>query len=105
MSQATVGVHEESGQAQIVLDGEIDLSNASEVESQIHATLHNQMTRVTVDLSRVSYIDSAGVRLLVKLASRLKVLRIDFGIVVPFGSAARRVVEITGLEEFATDSP
>lgn len=106
MSQATVDVQEEGGgRVQIVLDGEIDLANVTDVENQIHAALHNQVTVVIVDLTDVDYIDSAGVRLLVKLASRLRILRIDFRINVPADSVARRVVELTGLEAFAVPPP
>lgn len=105
MTQATLTVRsEEEGQVRLVLGGEIDIANADHLGNQMHAAIGNQVTAVVVDLTDVTYIDSAGVRVLAMLASRLDQLRVDLRLVVPPGSLARRVVEITGLGTLASDS-
>ena len=68
------------------LSGEIDLSNAGEVEDQVTGGLGGA-TAVAVDLSGLSYLDSAGLALLSRLAGRLSALvRL-----APAGGAAGRV--------------
>lgn len=95
---------EDGGWVRLFLMGEIDLANSAELETQIYATIEPHVNGVVVDLSDVSYIDSAGVRVLVLLASRLELRRVGLRFVSPTGSLARRVVEITGLEALASDS-
>ncbi|MGI8616370.1 MAG: STAS domain-containing protein, partial [Actinomycetota bacterium] len=55
-----------------VLTGEVDLSNATELEGLITEAVPNNVVGVVLDLSGVTYIDSAGVRLLLSLAGRLR---------------------------------
>lgn len=106
MTTATFTKHAEAdGSVRLSLAGEIDLANAAEFEIQINAAVDNQATGVTVDLTEVTYIDSAGVRILITLASRLELRGIALRVVGPSGSLARRVIEITGLEDLTTDPP
>lgn len=44
--------------------GEMDMDNAAAVEHQILDAISNQLTAVTLDLSGLDYIDSAGLRVL-----------------------------------------
>lgn len=105
MTQATLAARsEEGGYLRLVLGGEIDMANADHLGDQMHAAIGNQVMGVVVDLTDVTYFDSAGVRVLAMLASRLHQLRVDLQLVVPEGSLARRVVEIAGLGALATES-
>ena len=70
----TVG-HDSADTARIALFGEIDMANADEVEQQILGAIGNQLTAVTIDLSGLEYIDSAGLRVLFTLGSRLESCR------------------------------
>jgi len=92
----TVG-HDRADTARIALFGEIDMANADEVEQQILGAIGNQLTAVTIDLSGLEYIDSAGLRVLFTLGSRLDILQIALRLVVPTGSSIRRVIDLSGI--------
>ena len=77
--------------------GEIDLSNAHEVSSAIGLVMGQEARRLVVDLSDITYLDSAGVALLLRLAERLRARRRELHVVVPQGSPVRRVLHFTGL--------
>ena len=77
--------------------GEIDLSNAQEVSSEIGVAMGQEARRLVVDLSDITYLDSAGVALLLRLAERLRSRRRQLHLVVPRGSPVRRVLDFTGL--------
>jgi anti-anti-sigma factor len=76
---------------------EIDLSNAHEVSSEISGVMGQEAQRLVVDLSDITYLDSAGVALLLRLAERLRFRRRQLHLVVPRGSPVRRVLDFTGL--------
>ena len=105
MTHATVAVQAEGGEVEIVLSGEIDLDNAAAVESQIHDAISNQTTRVRLLVSEVGYIDSIGLRILFALTSTLAGLGIDLTVVAAPRSAARRVIELSGLASVASLQP
>jgi anti-sigma B factor antagonist/stage II sporulation protein AA (anti-sigma F factor antagonist) len=77
--------------------GEIDLSNAHEVSTEIGDAMGQEASRLVVDLSDITYLDSAGVALLLRLAERLRSRRRQLYLVVPRGSPVRRVLDFTGL--------
>ena len=79
------------------LAGEIDLDNAAVVEGQLLAAITNHTERVSLDLSGVEYLDSAGLRVLFHLVDRLSTLQIEALMVAPADSPARRVIELSGL--------
>jgi anti-anti-sigma factor len=81
----------------IVVGGEIDLANASAVERQIVDAISNQLTEVTLDLTALAYIDSAGLRLLFTLGTRLETLQIALELVVPTESPIRKMIELSGV--------
>ena len=92
----TIGA--EDGVVIASLSGEIDLSNATEITRALLGGVPNEALGLVIDLSEVSYLDSAGVRMLAELDHRLgwraQVLRV----VAPEASRSRRVLEIAGLE-------
>ena len=77
--------------------GEIDLSNAHEVSAAIGIAMGQEARGLVVDLSDLTYLDSAGVALLLRLAERLRSRRRQMHLVVPHGSPVRRVLDFTGL--------
>jgi stage II sporulation protein AA (anti-sigma F factor antagonist) len=81
----------------IVVGGEIDLANASAVERQIVDAISNQLTEVTLDLTALTYIDSAGLRVLFTLGTRLETLQIALELVVPTESPIRKMIELSGV--------
>jgi len=98
VTEATMTVeHDSDGTARIALAGEIDMDNARQVEQQITGAISNQMTAVTLDLSGIDYIDSAGLRVLFTLGSRLSTLQIALRLLVPERSTVRRVIDLSGM--------
>ena len=81
----------------IAVGGEIDLANADAVERQIFDAISNQLTEVTLDLHALTYIDSAGLRVLFTLGTRLKTLAITLELIVPTESPIRKVIELSGV--------
>ena len=81
----------------IAIGGEIDLANAAAVEGQIVDAITNQHTEVTLDLHDLTYIDSAGLRVLFTLATRLETLQIALELIVPMESPIRKMIEVSGV--------
>jgi anti-anti-sigma factor len=80
-----------------VLSGEVDLSNAADLERLIASAVPNSVRGLVLDLSALSYIDSSGIRLLLSLAGSLRWRGQDLVIVVPIGSQSRRVFSMAGI--------
>jgi anti-sigma B factor antagonist len=79
------------------VEGEIDISNASELEAALSASLPNNALGIVLDLTRTSYIDSAGVHFLFGLGARLTRRRQQLRLVVGDGSPIARVLKLTGV--------
>jgi anti-anti-sigma factor len=81
----------------ITVTGEVDMDNAADVEHQVLDAISNQLTAVTIDLSGLDYIDSAGLRVLFTLHTRLEMLQIALRLLVPHHSPIRRVIDVSGV--------
>ena len=79
------------------MTGEIDLANADTGEERIVAGVPNEADRVILDLSGVTYLDSAGVRLILGVNERLHLRRQELRLVVPTNAPIQRLIEITRL--------
>ncbi|MCD2198142.1 STAS domain-containing protein [Actinomycetospora endophytica] len=101
MTTATVKASTQGPAVAITIIGEIDLENAEAVEEQLSGAIDNQATSVTIDLADLTYLDSAGLRLMFALAARLEVLQIDLTVQAPPRSPARRVLELSGFANAA----
>jgi anti-anti-sigma factor len=89
---------EDRGQSFVLrLRGEIDISNARDLFAAIDDAIPNGTATIVVDVSEVTYLDSAGVKLLVQLADRLRIRRRELRLVVPEHSPIHAVLELTGL--------
>lgn len=105
MNEVQVDVHTRGDAIRIALIGEIDLSNASGVESAVVSAISNRTTEVDLDLSDVGYLDSAGLRVVYSLALRLRRAQIGLRITSPLGSPARRAIEVSGMTTIAPLEP
>jgi anti-anti-sigma factor len=105
VTTAGVDVTVDDAHVRIAVAGEVDLANAATVEDQIVAAITNQVTSVAVDLGGVDYMDSAGMRILFSLASRLAGLQIALEVVAPVACPARRLVEVSGLASLVALRP
>jgi anti-anti-sigma factor len=84
------------GVAEVELAGELDLTNARELEERLVEVARNG-TDVVVDLNRVVFIDSAALHVLFRLARNLGSSRLT--IVLDPGAPVARTVEIVGLRD------
>jgi anti-anti-sigma factor len=95
---ATVTATDLEGARLLSISGEIDLSNVDTLTTAISRLVGSDAHLVVVDLSRTTYVDSAGLAMLFRLAERLGYSRQELRLVVPPASAIRRVVELTNLD-------
>jgi anti-sigma B factor antagonist len=96
---AELRLDHEAGLAIAHIEGEIDMSNAGELEVSISDAVANDATGVVVDLTHVRYLDSSGVALLFNLARRVARRQQQLGIVVPAETHVREILSLTGANE------
>lgn len=82
-----------------VLVGELDLSNVARMESEIVDVVPNDAEGMVLDLSRLTYIDSAGIRMLLTLVGRFRWRGQRLGLIAAAGSRVRRVIELAGAQD------
>jgi anti-anti-sigma factor len=80
------------------VSGEVDFSVADDVGRQILGAIGNEDAGLILDLTKLSYTDSAGINLVFDLASRLREHRQTFRIVLPVDSQPWRTFSIVGVE-------
>lgn len=87
--------HDAQGRLVVRATGEVDASNVNEL---VKALAHGRDNGgpLTVDLSAVDYLDSAGINALVPHAESLHIIA---------NPILMRVLRVSGLEELATISP
>lgn len=78
--------------------GEIDLSNATELRVAVTDATPNDALGVVLDLSEVSYIDSAGIHLLFRLGENLRSRGQTLRIVIPPGSPPNDALRLAGIK-------
>lgn len=83
----------------LVLTGELDLTNASELEERLKRAMTANGSPLVLDLRRVAFVDSAALHVLFRTARALGKER--FGLVVEPQSALARVFEIVRISEMA----
>lgn len=93
----------DGGVAVIALTGELDLSGATRLEQEIDRVtdMDGGPTALVVDLSRLDFMDSSGLRLLVLVDQRSRTAGRRFGL-VPGGDTVQRVFDITRMRDHLT---
>ena len=89
---ATVTCRQTSDHAYAWVTGEIDMSNAAEVRADLLRLVHDHTVVLTVDLSRVSFIDSTGLSELVRLRRAAAERAVDVRLVAPHTSTVARTL-------------
>ena len=87
------------GTPRVVAAGEIDISNIHAFTEALTTASDGNRRPITVDMSAVKYLDSAGINVLFKHADAMDRLHL---IVHPF---LMRILKITGLSDIATVQP
>jgi anti-sigma B factor antagonist len=81
------------------LEGELDLVSAPRLRDALAAVNGANLDELVLDLADLTYIDSVGIGLLVASRRRLESEGCGFALRNP-GPSVRRLLEITGLEEY-----
>jgi len=89
------------GQVVLSIHGEIDLENAGRARERIVRAVPSGAQGIVLDLTNVSHLDSAGVRLLFDLARRLRERRQELAVVAPSQSLLRDVLAVVSLDRVA----
>lgn len=91
------------GVARLTVVGELDLSTAGRLRTTGLASLEDATTRLTIDLSGVSFIDSTGLGALVEIKNAADGRGVAFVLVAP-SERVLEVLRLTGmLDAFTID--
>ena len=65
-TELSINRRDEAGGVVLVLNGELDVVSAPELEQCLNDVLAEPQARVTLDLSELAFVDSAGMSVLIK---------------------------------------
>jgi len=77
--------------------GELDLSNVHDIGDGLNAAVTSATAGLVLDLTELTHLDSAGVRLLFDLRQRLATARQRLVAVVPEGAAINEVLDLAAV--------
>lgn len=83
----------------VLVDGEVDVSNADQLRTVLDGCVEDAPTELVVDLSKVPYIDSTGIGVLVGAAHRAAEKNVRFEVANP----QRNVERVLGLLGVSND--
>jgi anti-anti-sigma factor len=89
---ARTDLSERDGFTVAAIEGEIDISNSIELETELSHAVPNDARGLVLDLSGVAFIDSSGIRTLFDLAARLAGHQQLLHLVLPEESHLRRTL-------------
>jgi anti-sigma B factor antagonist len=98
MTLLEMEVEEHGGTAVLVLTGELDISSAGRVEKELARLEDGDPGPLALDLSRLQFMDSTGLRIVVSADARARQRGRRFA-VVRGPEAVQRIFRITRLEE------
>jgi anti-anti-sigma factor len=98
LGQLTVRSERDGDTHTIALRGEMDLSNAGEVERELLHAEATQARTIVVDLSELTFMDSTGIRLLIAADARSRADSCRLSLTRP-PAAVARVLCIAGVDE------
>jgi stage II sporulation protein AA (anti-sigma F factor antagonist) len=91
----SVAVDREAEVVRAELSGEIDASNAEGVRSELEDAISEPA--LVIDLSRLDYLDSAGIRALFAVSESATARGCRCSIVVQDASPVRRILDVAGI--------
>src|SRR5436305_5455402 len=80
--------------------GEVDMSNADELRAALAAAITVEATGMVLDLTKVDYLDSAGIRMLYHLSEAVHARRQRLEVVVPSASMVSDVLRLAGVADY-----
>ena len=94
---AAVDVERLDEVALVKVGGELDVTPAATLDARIEDLLADGVNQIVIDLREAQFIDSQGVRILVKYELRSRRDGFDLG-VIPAAGHVRRVFESMGID-------
>lgn len=90
-------VERNGGSATVRVGGEIDLTSAPRLDDEVTGLIEDSVTTLTIGLAGVSFMDSTGLRVLLKAS---KLLESSGGTLVlgEPSDPVRRLLEVSGLD-------
>jgi anti-anti-sigma factor len=80
------------------VSGEVDFSAAHDIERRLLESTTNEDAALILDLTTLSYIDSAGINVVFHLAARLREHGQVFSLVFPVDSPPSRTLSMVGID-------
>jgi len=102
-TDATLGIEQASdtnGDPIIALMGELDISNAEAFRVVVDGIIAAQPTRLTFDLSKLTFMDSSGIAVMVHAANNVEAIELHHA-----SAIIQRVLEATGLKDVLRVDP
>lgn len=96
MTTLSLETREEGQQVRIALDGELDLSSALTFDEEIRRAEERRPQTIVIDLSRLKFLDSTGLRLIMSAHARAKTRGHRLAI-VEGGHAVQRIFRLAGV--------
>ena len=97
MKLFSVDIAQRDGGIEVALAGEIDLSTVEELQERLETALEEDPRLIVLDLRQVSFLDSSGLRVILRLNKRQE----EGGgrlVLVRGGRRVARVLEVTGTD-------
>lgn len=98
MTLLQIEAHDHDGLAHVVLTGELDLSTIDRLEQELARVEGAGPATVALDLTRLTFLDSSGLRVIVSADQRARRENRRF-VVVRGPDTVQRVFSITRLDE------
>jgi anti-sigma B factor antagonist len=93
-----VSTREEGGRTVVAAAGEVDVFTAPQLDAELTRLTAEGRTSIVVDLSRVEFLDSTGLSVLVKALKRVRESEGRLDVVVTVERVAK-VFRLTGLDQ------
>jgi anti-anti-sigma factor len=97
-NQLQIEVRADARAVAIAFGGELDLASAPSAEEELSRAAESNVERVIVDLSRLTFMDSTGLAMLVKASRAAKESGRRFA-VIKGGAQVERLFSLTGMDE------
>ncbi len=97
--QLTIRHEGNDGSHVLIVAGELDIATAPELEATVGSLCEGGARRIEIDLSELTFIDSAGVRAVLVATDRCAENRSGLELLRSQHAAARRVFELAGLDD------
>jgi anti-sigma B factor antagonist len=85
----------------LALAGELDIADVPQLEQELDAAVAASEGAFLIDLTDLEFLDSSGIRLLLRARARLGREDRAFALICPHGPV-RRAIELTGVSDLFT---